>query len=231
MSFWLVAITGLISSYIAWRIEGMSRALWFRWGGLALFVGLVVLLRYEIRNSSPVEMLPLVVIAAVTCLCWAPFIAFFFTHALVGLARSAVSLDDIKVPPGYSQAEAAAAQNDYRKALRLYHQVALEHPEEPEPHRRMGELFLLLNLPDDAIASFQDAQNRHQDACDQLPVVFRISEILADHKKDVRGAIQVIEDFLSQHPEVEGRAFAEERLRKLRARTAEGIPAERQDPK
>jgi hypothetical protein len=86
-------------------------------------------------------------------------------------------------------------------------------------------------MPDDAIMSFQDALRRNPDAGDQLPMVFRISETLADHKNDARAAIEVIEDFLAQHPEVEGRPFAEERLRKLRARTEQGPAAERQNPK
>lgn len=231
MSFWLIPIIGLLCSYVAWRIEGISRTLWFRWGGLALFVGLVVLMCHELRNSSPVEAPAMMFITIIMLLCWVPFIGFFFAHAIVGMARSAVSLDAIKLMPGYSQAEAATAQKDYRKALLLYHQAAGETPEEPEPHRRMGELFLLLNLPDDAIMAFQDAQKRNPDVDDQLPMVFRISETLGNYKNDVRGAIRVIEDFLAQHPDVGGRPFAEERLRKLRARTAEGVAAERQNPK
>jgi hypothetical protein len=60
-------------------------------------------------------------------------------------------------------------------------------------------------------------------------MVFRISETLAEHKNDAPGAIRVIEDFLFRHPEVEGRLFAEERLRTLRARAAEGTPADRKN--
>jgi tetratricopeptide (TPR) repeat protein len=235
ISLWLIAITGLIGSYLAWRIEWISQSRWFRWGGLALFNALLVLMRLSMEtielSGGPGLAFSIVLSIAAACICWAPFIAFFMMHALVGLARSAVSLDNIRSAPSYSQAEAAAVQKDFQKALLLYHHAAMEHPEEPEPCRRMGELFLELKLPDDAIASFQDAQKRQKDTDDQLPIVFRISETLADCKGDVQNAIKAIEDFVSQHPEVEGREYADERLRRLRARMAGNSPAERESPK
>jgi tetratricopeptide (TPR) repeat protein len=227
ISLWLIAITGLIGSYLAWRIEWISQARWFRWGGLALFNALLVLMRLGMQSLHPYD----VIFIVLACIWWAPFIAFFILHALVGLARSAVSLDNIRVAPSYSQAEAATVQKDFKKAILLYWRAAMEYPEEPEPCRRMGELFLELKMPGDAITSFQEAQRRQKDTDDQLPIVFRISETLADDKGDVQAAIKVIADFVSQHPEVKGWEYADERLRKLRARMAGNSPAERKSPK
>jgi tetratricopeptide (TPR) repeat protein len=134
------------------------------------------------------------------------------------MARSALSLDDIKVPPAYSQAEAAASRKDFEEALRLYRKAAEEYPDEPEPCRRIAELYLTMGRPDDAVRAFRETEERQPDPRDKLLTVFAIVETLADVKKDLPGAIEILERFLTQYPDVKGREYAEGRIRLLRSR-------------
>ena len=214
----LIATAGAVCSYIAWRFEHISRSAWFRWGGLALWILLLVLMWSQVRMRSPAEGVFTVVTISVVCMFWCPFMAFFLLNTLVSLVRSALSLDDIRIPPIYSMAEAAVARKELEEALRLYRRTALDHPDDPEPCRRMAEVFLKLERPDDAIRAFREAQEREPESEHKLLLTFAITETLADSKNDPSAATRVLEEFLKRHPDVKGRPYAEERIRALRER-------------
>jgi tetratricopeptide (TPR) repeat protein len=131
-------------------------------------------------------------------------------------------VDTAKLSSSFRGAEAAAKRKDYPAALLLYHQAAAEYPEDPEPRRRIGEVFLETGLPDDAIISFRDAQKLVREPDDKLLLAFAIADTLVDYKKDVPGAVQVLEDFLANYPDVAGRPFAERRLQKMSALLTNG---------
>jgi len=214
----LIACSGAACSYLAWRVEHISRSRWFQWGGLALWVLLLILMQSQIEVRSAAEGVFTLVAIPVACIFWAPFVAFVVVHTLSRMVRALLSLDHIRVRPGYSEAEAAAARGDLERAMALYRRGAQAHPEDPEPHRRIADLYLRLGRPDDAIRAFRQAQDREPDPNDQLLIVFAIAEILADGKDDPAAALRVLEEFLDQYPQVRGRAFAEERIRALRSR-------------
>jgi tetratricopeptide (TPR) repeat protein len=209
---WIIGVTGALASCFTWRVEAITRSRAFRWGGCALLVGLLLLLRYRTRPLVRADLLPLIA----ACVWWLPFVVWFILQNL-GRRRTPRLVDTAKTSASFRGAEAAAKREDYQKAILLYHQAAVEYPEDPEPRRCMAELFLVVGLPDDAIVSFRDAQKLVREPDDQLLLVFAIAETLVEYKKDVPAAIQVIEDFLAKHPDVAGRSFAEERLQKMRA--------------
>jgi len=212
----LIAAAGATASYVAWRLEWIARKPLFRWSGLGLFVVLLVVMRLSMRELRPSDVLLIVM----GCIWWAPFLVLFAAEVIAGATRKALSLDDMRVPPAYSLAEAAAAQKDYDQALRLYHEIAVQHPDEPETYTRMAEIFLKLNLPEDAISCFRDAMAHEQIPANKLLLVFAIAETLVERKKDVPSAIREIAIFLKEHPEVEGRQYAEARIDRMVAQLA-----------
>jgi len=209
---WIIGITGAVVSCCAWRIEAITRSRAFRWGGCALLAGLLLVLRYQAKTLAREDLLP--IIAA--CIWWLPFAAWFVFQNF-GRRRTPRLVDRAKVSSSFRGANAAAKRKDYPEALLLYHQAAAEYPEDPEPRRCIGELFLETGMPDDAIVSFRDAQNLLRDPDDKLLLALAIADTLVDYKKDVPAAIQVLEEFLAKYPEVAGRSFAEKRLQKMSA--------------
>ncbi len=220
ISLAIVALVGAIFSYVAWRVEQASSSPLFQWGGVGLWGVLLVIpwLQADIRTEADVFITVLGV--AVSTLSWGPFIAHFVANRIFRLVRCLLSLDQIKVRPSYSLAEAATARKDLDKALHLYRRGAVAHPDDPEPHRRIAELFLKLHRPDDAIRAFREAQKREPDPEEQVLIVFAIAETVADSKSDPAAALRVLERFLEQHPGVKGKPYAEERIDILRRRLA-----------
>jgi tetratricopeptide (TPR) repeat protein len=209
---WIIGVTGAIASCFAWRVEAITRSRAFRWGGCALLAGLLLLLRFRTKTLVQADLLP--IIAA--CVWWLPFVIWFIFQNL-GRRRTPRLVDLARTSASFRGAEAAAKRKDYPEAILLYHQAAVEYPEDPDPRRCLAEMFLEAGLPDDAIVSFRDAQKLVREPDDQLLLAFAIAETLVEYKKDMPAAIQVIEDFLAKHPDVAGRPFAEERLQKMRA--------------
>ena len=159
-------------------------------GADALLAGLLLALGYRTEALAREDLLP--IIAA--CIWWLPFVVWL---AFQGSGRRLTPrlVDRAKVSSSFRGAVAAAKRKDYHEALLLYHQAAVEYPQDPDPPRCMAELFLQAGLPDDAIVSFLDAQKLVREPDDQLLLAFAIAEALAEDKKDVPAAIQVLEGF------------------------------------
>jgi hypothetical protein len=203
VSLVLIACAGALCSYLAWRSEIISASPSFQWGGLALCIVLLIVMRLSVRIRSPGEGVFTAVSIPVAVLFWTPFLAYFLANRVFRTVRALLSLDQIKVRPGYSHAEAAVARNELVKALRLYRTGALEH-----------------HQPDDAIRAFREAQDRQPDPENKLLLAFAIAETLADAKGAPAAAMRVLEDFLKEHPAVDGKQYAEERIAGLRSRLA-----------
>lgn len=194
----------------------------FRWGTVALYVALVVLMRSQVSIQCRADAFVTVFGIVVASIFWAPCLAACVVQIIAGLTRAALSLDDIIVPPAYSKAEGAAVHGKLEEAIRLYRQAAEENPEEPEPFRRMAELHLKLQRADEAIQAFREAERREQDIGNKLLLVFAISEALADLKADIPAAIETIEQFVTQYPNLAGRSYTEQRIEALRERLGAG---------
>ena len=214
----LMAITGGVCSYLALKFDNLVRSPWFRWGMPGVYCVLVVAVRGQVNIQTQADAYITVPSIAAASIFWGPCLAVCVVQVVGNLVRSALSLDGIRIPPGYSKAEGATARGDLNGAIRLYRQMALEHPDDPESWRRMAELHLTLGQPDEAIKAFGEAEAREKKPGNKLIMVFAIAEVLADVKDDVPGALGVIEEFLRQNPHLAGRSYAEERIRILRGR-------------
>lgn len=210
----LVVFSGVVMSFIALRREFITRTPWFRWGGVALFVVVLVILRKSIVELQWTHVL---MIAGV-CLFWTPFFVMVLWYTVLGLTRSALSLDNVVVRPTYSLAEAAEAKRELTEAIRLYREAAAEYPQESEPYRRMGEIFLRLDQPGDALRAFREASDRQADPEQKMILVFAMAEVLADRRQDVPGALAVLEGFRERHPDAPGGEFLAERIERLKER-------------
>lgn len=220
----LFAVAGLFFSLTGLIGQELRGTAWFRWGGLAAFLVLVGLTGSSATFRSQADAFINVLSMAAAAITWAPFGAFFATETIWRLGRAALSLDALRVPPSLSRAEAAEARRDYDEALRLYRRAALNYPKAPEPHRRMAELYLKIDRPDDAIRSFREAQDRDEDPGAKLVMTFAIAEVLADVKGDLRAAASVLQNFLAEHPDSKSRAYVEERIQSLSTRLKDGRP-------
>jgi len=214
----LLFIAGGILSYIAWRHERVAVASWFRWGGLGLWVFLLILIRVTIDQPQIYHIIMIVAAG----LSWIPFIVYFVTNTLISIVRSALSLDQIAVKPFYSQAEAAQARGNLEEAMRLYREAAQEHPDDAEPCRRLGELHLKLGQPDLAIRAFREAEERSPSAEVKAIHVFSVAETLVDHKADLPAAIRTLERYKADYPNADAISYVDQRLKLLRERQEGG---------
>lgn len=214
----LIALSGAVASCLAWRAEHLSATAAFRWGGLALWVFLLVLMRMSIREIALSDILLIVIV----CACWSPFVAFFIVNTLGRITRSALSLDDLPRKPGFSQAQALAAKGNVDEALRLYREVAAEFPEDPDPQRYMAELLLKHGCVDEALAAFRRAQELSPDPEQKAVFLFSIAETLVDHRGDIPGALALLRDFLKRYPDSRSVPFVERRIELLRQRPGGG---------
>lgn len=225
MSFgWALALLflgGCAASLVAWRFDRISATAWFRWGGLFLWIALLLNLRAAVGRGGNFDVFMLITLLLFGS-SWIPFIIFFLVGGISSAVRKALSLDDMTIRPYYSHAEAAQKRGDLQEALRLYREVAAEHPGDPEPRRRAGELCLQLDQPDAAIRLFREAEELCASPEDKATHVFSIAETLSDCKKDIPAAIQALERFVADYPDAAARAYAERRIALLKERIAAG---------
>jgi hypothetical protein len=221
----LACVAGATASFLAVRNEDLSRKRWFRVTGLAVFVLLLILTWHSIKPSmeqggrqSAMDFIVAMGAVMVVCLCWAMFFVTSIGGTLANITRGMLSLDDIRIPPPYSLVDAAISKRDYPTALDRLLEVIRDYPEESGALRRLGDLYLLMDRPDDALASYRRAMEVEPDPGQKLLYIFNASEVLADLRHDPVAALTEIERFLASYPEVKGRVFAEERMTRLRRR-------------
>lgn len=220
----LLCAAGIAASYIAHRSENIAGSKWFRYAGIALFIFLLSLmwksLAPQMSKGGPGAVaefgmgMLFVILAA---LCWSLFFATFVSGTISSFVRGLVSLDAIRNPPPLSLVDAAIKRRDYAEALQKVQEVIVDYPEEPQPLRKMAEVCLLMDRPDEAVQSYRRAAAVEQDLSQKLVDIFNASDILADKCHRVPAALDEIESFIQMNPEVKGRDFAETRMAKLRA--------------
>jgi predicted Zn-dependent protease len=83
----------------------------------------------------------------------------------------------------------AAAKDDYRRGVEL-------DPDADTARQRLGELLLIDQKADQALAYFEELRRRHPEDADALLGVARCKAMLDDQT----GAIAVLDELLAQHP-------------------------------
>lgn len=214
----ILFVTGCGFSLATFRDENLRKNRIMHFTGLALFLclGSFAGSKMEIRSlPDAVIAVPALALASVP---WSLFFAYWVVEFVVNLARSAVGLNNLRIAPGYSPAEAALIRKDFDEAERLYRKLIDDFPDKPEPCRRLAELLLSRNRQAEAITCFQEAEKREPDPGIKIMHCFSVADILADHIGDMRGAIAVIEKFAAQYPDSSIHDYAKERIAAMRAK-------------
>ena len=76
----IMAGVGGAFSYVAWRAERISASAWFRWGGLAVWILVLALMRSQVDIRTRAGAFTTVLSIAAGSLFWGPFIAFFINQ-------------------------------------------------------------------------------------------------------------------------------------------------------
>lgn len=213
----LIVVIGGVFSYVAVRCETIAAKSWFRYGGLLTWL-LLLLLLATVCGKPAIEN---VLAALISAVFWFLFLASFMGNTIVQWARGAVSLDDIKVKPGYSQVETDIRRGRHEDALKQLSDIAAAHPLDPEPWRRRADLLLKLERIDDAVRAYREAAGRTEHPDDRAMILFAMTETMVDRKNDVTGAIAVLEGFVLEFPDCRTRPYADKRLQNLRSRATQ----------
>jgi len=149
---------------------------------------------------------------------WAIFVIAFLRWAVDRGAVSLMSDNRLKIRPAYDKAEAAEARHDFTSAEALYRDLATQHPDEPEPLRRLAELLVKRGDPRSSVEPMERAIRIEENPNEKFLLSIRLSEILADDAHDAASAAKVLADLIAAFPDNPGVRFAQERLRLLRQR-------------
>jgi tetratricopeptide (TPR) repeat protein len=212
----LIVLLGGVFSYVSMRSEEIAAKAWFRYGGLGVWVGLLILLKIVIGGPSGLGIFA----GLLSGVCWFVFLASFFGNTVARWARSALSLDDIPERPGFSRVETLVRRGRHPEALKALREIADAHPADPEPCRRQAELLLKLDRVDDAVRAFRLAADRTPHPDDRAMVLFAMTETMVDRKGDAAGAIAALEGFILEFPDCRSRPYVDKRLESLRAHPA-----------
>ena len=194
-------VVGAGFSLATFRDENLRKNRIMHFSGLAIFIFLGSFAGSKMEVGSPLDAFIAVPALGLASAPWSLFFAYWVVEFIVDLARSAVGLKNLRVAPGYSQAEAALKRRDFDEAERFYRKLIDDFPDEPEPCRRLGELLLSRSRPTEAITCLKEAEKREPDPGMKIMHCFSVADILADHLGDVHEAITVIEKFAAQHPD------------------------------
>lgn len=214
----ILFVAGIGFSLAAFLAENLRKNRVLHFVGLGAFVFLVAFASARMTISSPMSALFAIPALVVGAAPWSFFFAYWAVEFVVDLARSAVGLKDLRVPPGYSPAEAALARRDFAEAERLYRELVDGFPDEAEPCRRLGEVLLSRGRTEEAIVCFREAEKREPDPGMKIMHRFSVAEILADHLGDAQGAVATLEEFAAAYPAGPAHDCAEERLAMMRGK-------------
>ena len=221
----LLALAGIAFSAVALVWEELRKKQVFRYGGIAAYfallfyaTGKLALHHQGVGGFRPDVAFRVVIPLLVASSVWAPFVACLFTDSLTGLVRGALGLDAMRVAPPCSKAEAAVARREFAEAERLYRELTAEYPDEAKPWRGLAELMLLTNRPTEAMACFQQAEERARDVGAKMGDCFAAADIMAERLRDLPAAIRMIERFAAGRPGDRAAGYCEERVATMRKR-------------
>ncbi len=223
VSVGLMFILGILFSLAAWRHENLRENRIFRCVGTASFFAALALCTVGIHRmlgtaSGFGEAFVVVILLAVGCIVWAWFGAYAISEELSLMARKAIGIENQRVPPPCSLAEAAVARREYKKAEELYREVIAEYPDEPKPCRDLAEMMLRTDRPTEAMHWFEQAERRESDMGIKMMDRFAAADVMSDRLGDIPGAIAMIERFMAEHPTEKTRDYGVQRIQALRCR-------------
>ncbi len=192
---------------------------WFQWMaicGIFLFDGNAVGTFFSSMGQASVfMMLPYCGILALSLL---PFVLFMIGEGVDAVRKGAMSDGNIKVARTYDQAEAAVKQKDFARAETLLREAIEEDPHDPEPHRRVADLFIAKGDVPGAIRELRQAAALTKDPEPRTVTLFRIVDLLAERANDPEAAEAAAKGILYEYKGTKYAEMAQARLDRLAQR-------------
>lgn len=120
---------------------------------------------------------------------YVPFSIFLVYHYASELWKELMSEKDIKPPKTYDRAEAAEKLGNMNEALSIYTKYIKNDPMDPEPHRRMAEIYVKLDAFEQAIECFKQSAMLSSEEGMKIHCYLRIWDILTGAIKEPQRAI------------------------------------------
>lgn len=116
-------------------------------------------------------------------------------------------------------ARALFAQGDYEGAIKSYHEVAKEHPDDRFPWLEMAKIYNdNLEDPDAAIEALKEGLESQEWTVNNAAFfLFRIAELYEKEKDDTMTTVQLLQQIVELFPETRHSANATHRLREMGA--------------
>ena len=222
---------GACFSIAVWRSPGLMGLPLFRATGYFLFVtGWGIATSGALHSSASMDFAGVIValmIGGGCSLTWVVFMLHALRRGVGNAAAWAMSDDNLAPMPAYSMAEAAETRREFAAAEAAYRELAVEHPADPEPRRRLAEVAAKQENATLAVESMADALALARSVEDKCLLALRLSELQADMAHDPEAAVATLECVIKAHPTHRASEFARQRLDLLRQRLedAEDPPA------
>ena len=220
--FFLLVFYGAVASVLFVRVEWLKD--WKPAHIIHVFVFAVLSLLYFGASGLTAGSFSLgaalglgVVFLAYILVCFANAVAFacIASHYFVGIGHWLTSYNKILRIKTYDRAEGAEARKDFEKAAELYRESIEDDPEDAEAHRRLAEVLLKLDCPEDAEEEFRRALELAEEGGVRSSIAFRLAEVLDETLGRPEDAAEMYEMIVKQHPESHHAEFAKSRLRHL----------------
>ena len=133
------------------------------------------------------------------------------------VGRWLMSYNKIPELKTYDRAEAAESNRNYPRAARLYRQEIEDDPDDVEAYRRLAEVLMKLDRPEDAARVFRAGLKRAEKSRDRCRIAFRLAEVL--HEELGRGdeGAELYRMIAEKHPDDRRAEYARSRLRQMGA--------------
>ena len=133
------------------------------------------------------------------------------------VGRWLMSYDKIPELKTYDRAEGAESNKEYGRAARLYREKIEEDPEDVEAYRRLAEVLMELDRPEDAARVFRADMKRAEEPGDRCRVGFRLAEVLHETLDRAEEGAELYRMIAEQCPDDRRADAARARLRRMGA--------------
>lgn len=133
------------------------------------------------------------------------------------LGRWLMSYNKIPELKTYDRAEAAVSNRDYARAARLYRKAIEDDPDDVEAYRRLAEVLMKLERPEDAAKVFRAGLKRAEKPGDRCRIAFRLAEVLHEELGRADEGAELYRMIAEEHPDDRRAEYARSRLRQMGA--------------
>ena len=148
-------------------------------------------------------------------------LAFRYSSGLAGgIANSLMggSARGGKADMLYAEAKKCELERNYKGAVEIYRRAIKMDAKNPEPRKRMADLYLRLRKYDAAIGCMGEILDRCRGMTDgeRCSLMNRMADIHLSNKRDPASAVEVLERLVEQYPKSTSALYARERIAEIR---------------